>query len=129
VLWILDNSGTDGTFPIFPGYAAKTKPSCLESDEGFFGRPALRAARGEKIAGLAELLANTPPDRRDATKPWLLAPIDLQAIKAAGVTFAISMLERVIEERARGNPEAAAAIRGEAPLSEKIPEHLPSPKE
>ena len=37
----------------------------------------------------------------------------MQAIKAAGVTFAISMLERVIEERARGNPDSAARIRGE----------------
>ncbi len=40
-----------------------------------------------------------------------LAPNDLQAIKAAGVTFADSMLERVIEERAKGDPERAAAIR------------------
>ncbi|HEY7687777.1 MAG TPA: fumarylacetoacetate hydrolase family protein, partial [Dongiaceae bacterium] len=46
-----------------------------------------------------------------AAKPWLLTPVDLQALKAAGVTFAISMLERVIEERARGNPDAAASIR------------------
>ncbi|NWG25978.1 MAG: fumarylacetoacetate hydrolase family protein, partial [Pseudorhodoplanes sp.] len=46
-------------------------------------------------------------------KPWLLAPPDLQAVKAAGVTFITSLLERVIEERARGNPEAAAAIRVE----------------
>jgi fumarylacetoacetate (FAA) hydrolase family protein len=45
--------------------------------------------------------------------PWLLAPCDLQAIKAAGVTFATSMLERVIEEKARGNPAAASAIRTE----------------
>jgi fumarylacetoacetate (FAA) hydrolase family protein len=37
----------------------------------------------------------------------------LQAIKASGVTFVVSMLERVIEERARGNPAAAAAIRSE----------------
>ena len=44
-------------------------------------------------------------------KPWLLAPNDLQAIKAAGVTFPLSMLERVIEEQARGAPEKAAAIR------------------
>ena len=44
-------------------------------------------------------------------KPWLLSPIDLQAIKAAGVTFAVSMIERMIEERARGNPQAAEAIR------------------
>ena len=60
---------------------------------------------------LKAILANTPPETRLAGKPWLLAPIDLQAIKAAGVTFAISMLERVIEERARGNPAAAAEIR------------------
>ena len=45
------------------------------------------------------------------SKPWLLAPIDLQAIKAAGVTFPLSMLERVIEEQARGSPEKAEAIR------------------
>jgi fumarylacetoacetate (FAA) hydrolase family protein len=55
----------------------------------------------------------TTADARDPTKPWLLAPIDLQAVKAAGVTFAVSMLERVIEERARGNADAAAAIRAE----------------
>ncbi len=74
---------------------------------------ALRGARGERVAPLDAILANTPPDRRDPGKPWLLAPNDLQAIKAAGVTFAVSMLERVIEERARGNPDAAAAIRAE----------------
>ncbi|HEX2555282.1 MAG TPA: fumarylacetoacetate hydrolase family protein [Microvirga sp.] len=74
---------------------------------------ALKAASGERIGSLRDVLANTPPDGRDAGKPWLLAPIDLQAVKAAGVTFAISMLERVIEERARGNPDAAAAIRAE----------------
>lgn len=74
---------------------------------------ALREADGEPIAPLDAILANTPPDTRDARKPWLLAPIDLQAIKAAGVTFAISTLERVIEERARGNPASAAAIRAE----------------
>jgi fumarylacetoacetate (FAA) hydrolase family protein len=73
----------------------------------------LRATQGDHIGDLETIAANTPPDRRDATRPWLLAPIDLQVIKAAGVTFAISMLERVIEERARGNPAAAAAIRAE----------------
>jgi fumarylacetoacetate (FAA) hydrolase family protein len=74
---------------------------------------ALRAARGETAGQLAQVLANTPPDSRDANKPWLLAPIDLQAIKAAGVTFAVSMLERVIEERARGNPVEAESVRAE----------------
>jgi fumarylacetoacetate (FAA) hydrolase family protein len=74
---------------------------------------ALRAVAGERVGALADILANTPPDGRDRAKPWLLAPLDLQAIKAAGVTFVISMLERVIEERARGNPDAATAIRKE----------------
>jgi fumarylacetoacetate (FAA) hydrolase family protein len=74
---------------------------------------ALRAAAGERIGGLDELLANTPPDARDPGRPWLLAPIDLQAIKAAGVTFVASLLERLIEEQARGQPERAAAIRAE----------------
>jgi len=74
---------------------------------------ALEGAQGEPVGRLDTILANTPIDRRDAARPWLLAPIDLQAIKAAGVTFAVSMLERVIEERARGNPDAAAAIRAE----------------
>ena len=70
-------------------------------------------AEGEPVGPLAEILANTPPGGRDAKRPWLLAPIDLQAIKAAGVTFAVSLLERVIEERARGNPAMATAIRSE----------------
>jgi len=74
---------------------------------------ALKQASGERVSSLSELLANTPPDSRNPARPWLLAPVDLQAIKAAGVTFAISMLERVIEEKARGNPAAAVAIRQE----------------
>ena len=74
---------------------------------------ALRHASGETIGTVAALLANTPVTARDPALPWLLAPIDLQAIKAAGVTFAISMLERVIEERARGDMNAAGAIRDE----------------
>jgi len=41
----------------------------------------------------------------------LLSPIDLQCIKASGVTFAVSALERVIEERAGGDPATAASIR------------------
>jgi len=48
----------------------------------------------------------------------LLAPIDLQCIKASGVTFALSAIERVIEERARGDASAASAIR--AQLEDKV---------
>ncbi|GAA1963618.1 fumarylacetoacetate hydrolase family protein [Agromyces allii] len=72
---------------------------------------ALDAGLGVRIAGLDELVANTPPETRDPSKPWLLSPIDLHVVKAAGVTFPVSMLERVIEERARGDQDAAATIR------------------
>ncbi len=48
----------------------------------------------------------------------LLSPIDLQCVKASGVTFAVSALERVIEERARGDANAAAAVRGR--LEERV---------
>jgi fumarylacetoacetate (FAA) hydrolase family protein len=71
----------------------------------------VKQGKGERIGALADILANTPEAMRDAGKPWLLAPVDLQAIKAAGVTFPLSMLERVIEEQARGAPEKAEAIR------------------
>jgi fumarylacetoacetate (FAA) hydrolase family protein len=74
---------------------------------------ALRAAGGETVGAVDALLTNTPTETRDSRQPWLLAPLDLQAVKAAGVTFAISMLERVIEERARGDMKAAGAIRAE----------------
>ncbi len=73
----------------------------------------LRAAQGGTIGELDAILANTPVERRRGSVPWLLAPIDLQAIKAAGVTFVVSMIERVIEERARGDLNAAVAIRAE----------------
>ena len=73
---------------------------------------ALAAAEGKVIGRLDEVLANAAIKKRDTSKPWLLAPIDLQAIKAAGVTFAVSMLERVIEEKTRGDAAATAAIRG-----------------
>ena len=55
---------------------------------------------GEPLFNVEEL----PTDR-------LLAPVDLQAVKAAGVTFAISAIERVIEERARGDFRVAGEIR------------------
>jgi len=74
---------------------------------------ALRSAPGEPVGSVADILANTPREGRDPARPWLLAPLDLQAIKAAGVTFAVSLLERVIEERARGDADAAADIRRE----------------
>jgi fumarylacetoacetate (FAA) hydrolase family protein len=74
---------------------------------------AARSAGGASIGSLGDVLANTPREARDPESPWLIAPIDLQAIKAAGVTFVVSMLERVIEEQARGKAERANEIRAE----------------
>jgi fumarylacetoacetate (FAA) hydrolase family protein len=64
-------------------------------------------------------------------RPWLLAPIDLQAIKASGVTFVVSLLERVIEEQAKGSPQKAAAIRGEidALIGHDLSKLVPGSKE
>jgi fumarylacetoacetate (FAA) hydrolase family protein len=72
---------------------------------------ALAGATGPVLGSLAEIYDNTPEDARDRSRPWLLSPIDLQVVKAAGVTFPVSMLERVIEEKARGDADAAAPIR------------------
>ena len=58
----------------------------------------------------------------DGSRGRLLAPIDLQAVKAAGVTYADSMLERVIEEQARGDSGRAQEIR--ARLAPVIGENL-----
>jgi fumarylacetoacetate (FAA) hydrolase family protein len=91
---------------------------CEEADPA----AALRAVAGEPFVALEDALANTSQAGRDAGRPWLLAPVDLQALKAAGVTFATSMLERVIEERARGDRNAATAIRAE--MSRLIGEDL-----
>ncbi|MDZ4311606.1 MAG: fumarylacetoacetate hydrolase family protein [Cypionkella sp.] len=64
---------------------------------------------GEDIGALSEIAAaSIEPDQ---SQTHLLAPNDLQAVKACGVTFARSMVERVIEERAAGNPARAAEIR------------------
>jgi fumarylacetoacetate (FAA) hydrolase family protein len=57
------------------------------------------------------LWANTDPHNRKEQQAWFLAPTDLQAIKAAGVTFVASMLERVIEEQARGDAAKAESVR------------------
>jgi fumarylacetoacetate (FAA) hydrolase family protein len=71
----------------------------------------LRGVRGRFVADLDDVLENTGREHRDPARPYLVAPVDLQAVKAAGVTFVESMLERVIEERVHGNPDAAHEMR------------------
>jgi fumarylacetoacetate (FAA) hydrolase family protein/TRAP-type C4-dicarboxylate transport system permease small subunit len=72
-----------------------------------------REALGPRLCGVAELLANSGLDGRDENRPWLLAPCDLQVVKAAGVTFAASLVERVIEEQARGDASRAQGLRAQ----------------
>ena len=66
-------------------------------------------ADGPVLASLADLLLQSGDQDQQAVH--LLAPNDLQAVKACGVTFARSMIERVIEERAAGDPDLAIKIR------------------
>ena len=114
-VWLPDADGPsvaavreDGVFDISAGFA--TMRDLCESPSP---AEALRAAEGPRIGPLEAILGHTPRDARTFGAPRLLAPIDLQAIKAAGVTFAQSLLERVIEERARGSREGAAKAREE----------------
>ena len=71
----------------------------------------LNSGQAVRLATTADVLANSDESGRNPQAPWFLAPCDLQAIKAAGVTFVASMLERVIEEQARGDASRAEAVR------------------
>src|SRR5258708_6514347 len=73
--------------------------------------PILAADALPRIGSLAAMLANSHADARGDDAPWFLAPCDLQAIKASGVTFVASTLERVIEEQARGDASRAESVR------------------
>ncbi len=94
--------------------------------------PAVVAVRSDGVFDISATvptmadLCNAPDPRRSpAIRPAsasarsqdlvgdLLAPVDLQALKAAGVTFAVSLLERLIEEHAKGDPARAEQVRGE----------------
>jgi fumarylacetoacetate (FAA) hydrolase family protein len=71
----------------------------------------VRANQGKRIGATPDILLNSAYDARKPSLPWFLAPCDLQAVKAAGVTFVASMLERVIEEQARGDASRAEEVR------------------
>ena len=95
----------DGVFDL--SSIAATVSALLERDD-----PAALVQRtaGQRIGSVAEVLVNSVA-APDEGKPFLLAPCDLQVIKAAGVTFAASMLERVIEEQTRGDASRALEVR------------------
>ncbi|WP_244829898.1 fumarylacetoacetate hydrolase family protein [Caballeronia sp. TF1N1] len=68
-----------------------------------------RTAEGERLGTVEDLLQATLDAATDS--PRLLAPCDVQAVKACGVTFAVSLLERVIEEQAGGDATKAKEVR------------------
>jgi fumarylacetoacetate (FAA) hydrolase family protein len=81
------------------------------ADPASAARTAIASAK--PVGDLQAVIANTTAATRDPAVPYLLAPSDLQPVKASGVTFVASMLERVIEEQARGDLTRAEAIRTE----------------
>ena len=87
--------------------AAPTMRDLLERDDLL---AYLRTAQGEDIGALTDLVVGSNPEAAPDDFR-LLAPCDLQAVKASGVTFAASMVERVIEEKAAGDAERAEEIR------------------
>ena len=74
-------------------------------------RESVKSGWAGAIGEIADLISNSHADRRDPKRAYLLAPCDLQALRACGVTFIASMLERVIEEHAKGDPLKAEEIR------------------
>jgi fumarylacetoacetate (FAA) hydrolase family protein len=69
----------------------------------------VKSAQGESLGQASALLDAALKGGQGALR--LLAPCDVQAVKACGVTFAVSLLERVIEERAKGDPARANELR------------------
>ena len=74
-------------------------------------RAHLASDQAATLGPARDVIANSDEVHRNSDQPWLLAPCDLQAVKASGVTFVASMLERVIEEQARGDAGKAESVR------------------
>ncbi|MCZ0927082.1 fumarylacetoacetate hydrolase family protein [Halomonas janggokensis] len=99
---VRDNQVIDIT-PLGP-----TMADLLERDDVL---DVVRKAEGPSLGTLDTLLTNSQLSSPQA--PYLLAPCDVQAVKACGVTFAVSLLERVIEEQAGGDSARAAELRSD----------------
>ncbi|MCK5943683.1 MAG: fumarylacetoacetate hydrolase, partial [Planctomycetes bacterium] len=120
-VWIRE----DGVFDLSP-----VAPTAAE----LFARSAAWTGDGtaglRRIAAFDDVMRNTLARPRDGNAPRFLAPVDLQPIKACGVTFMVSALERVIEERAGGDSGRAEAVRAQikdrigAELSSVVPGSL-----
>jgi len=90
---------------------AKAAPTSRDIAEQADPAAYVASTKGPVIGSLNQILANSWSGKTDLKAPSLLSPIDLQAVKAAGVTFVVSLLERVIEEQARGDKAKADELR------------------
>jgi fumarylacetoacetate (FAA) hydrolase family protein len=107
----------DGGEVVALGGGAPTMADLLEEDDPAAAARRL-AERGSVLGPFSEILSTSAADVLSPRQPHFLAPIDLQAVKAAGVTFTESLLERVIEEETKGEASAAAVVR--AKLAQEI---------
>jgi len=100
----------DGVVTDITAKAAPTVRDICEMDD-----PAAYVAKaaGNAIGKVDDIIANSWAAEQDASKPYLLSPVDLQAVKASGVTFVVSLLERVIEEQAGGDKSKADLLRAD----------------
>ena len=98
----------DGELVDITSTETPTMRDLLERDDpaGF-----ARNCTGVPLGTVAQIADNSVTHRGDTGLPHMLAPVDLQAVKACGVTFAQSIIERVIEEKAKGDASQAEAIR------------------
>ncbi len=103
---VLVNVRPDGVYDL--GVVAATMSELLELADPV---TAVRQPRGERLGDVAAILKNSEHTERRPELPWFLAPCDLQCLKATGVTFVNSVLERVIEEQARGDAAKAESVR------------------
>lgn len=115
-VWHTDFSSIQGPSPVLITQHGVYSLSCFAPTMAeLIEKPNLKdiCARNDliKIASVEEVLRNTVSETRDFNKPYFLAPIDIQAIKACGVTFVCSMLERVIEEKAGGDASKVGQVR------------------
>ena len=118
VVAVADGAVADGGVFDITGLATTASALMEHPDPAAAVRQAVAGGEAPRLGDAAALLANgnavtSDTATRDPAIAHFLAPLDLQAIKACGVTFAASMLERVIEERAGGNPAAAEDIRAQ----------------
>lgn len=94
---------------------SRIAPTCADlmnrDDPAGAVRNALRSGSAPVLCTLQDALAHSSAERAQPSVAHFLAPLDLQAVRACGVTYVASMLERVIEEQAKGDPKQAEELR------------------